>query len=540
MIPVVVGSSPIGHPTVQTPVERELKFRLDAKSAARAARLIPFAARPQCTRLYSVYYDTPDLRLYRAGVSLRLRRAGRRWLQTLKAPQGAQSALAARSEWEMAAPRGVLDCKLFQREAVRAATGLDLLRLARRLRPVFATRFERRSGPLALGHGLRALACIDRGAIEAGRAREPLLELELELIEGELGPLIGLAETLVEPLNLRIEHASKAERGYRLCLGAAPPAPAKWLRPAIAENAAASDAFATLCVTALAQIGANADGLARGRDIEYLHQLRVGVRRLRSALRAFRWLLRRRRARAVEAPLKRMMVTFGAARDWDVFCETLADAALAPGLLARARPKRWAARRAAQRAVTSAAFQQAQLRALRWLHGDPWKSDTARAAPLARFAREALARLHFALMKRSRGIDWRNARRRHAVRIGVKRLRYACDFFAGCFPRQAVQPFLTRLASLQDTLGELNDVTVARALIAELAPRGAAQTLRAEAVRLRHWLASRERELMALLEPAWQAFEAKRPFWLAMRDPQVAASARSEIRRRPDRRLRAR
>src|SRR5207253_1995390 len=151
------------------------------------------------------------------------------------------------------------------------------------------------------------------------------LELELELLEGELGPLIGLAETLVEPLGLRIERASKAERGYRLARSAKPERPVKWSRPPIDEHAA-SDAFATLCAAALAQVAANAPGVARGDDPEYLHQLRVGLRRLLSAVRAFRRLLKRNRADEVVRPLRHAMRVFGTARDWDVFCFTLARA----------------------------------------------------------------------------------------------------------------------------------------------------------------------------------------------------------------------
>ena len=147
-------------------VERELKFGIHSPAAAqRLLRALPAAARAQREQVHSIYYDTPDQRLKRAGAALRLRRAGRKWLQALKAPQGAQTALAARAEWEMPAPRRRLDCALFPREEVRAATGLDMLRLARHLRPAFATKFERRALPLALGHGVRAEACIDSGRI---------------------------------------------------------------------------------------------------------------------------------------------------------------------------------------------------------------------------------------------------------------------------------------------------------------------------------------------------------------------------------------
>ena len=495
-------------------VERELKFGIHSAAAAqRLLRVLPAAAKPERRQVHSVYYDTPDQRLRNAGAALRLRRIGGRWLQALKAPQGAQSGLAARAEWEIPAPRARLDCALFPREEVRAATGLDMLRLARDLRPAFATRFERRAVLLALGHGVRAEACIDRGRIEAGGAHEPILELELELKEGELGPMIGLAETLVAPFGLTLERASKAERGYRLANSTKPEPPAKWQRPSIDEEAAASDAFAALCGAALAQIAANAPGVARGGDPEYLHQLRVGLRRLLSALRAFRPLLRRKRADSVSRPLRSMMRVLGAARDWDVFRETLAHAEASKDLAARARYKATSARRAARTLVQSAAFQSAQLRALRWLHGVPWRSDYARAEPLTRFAHRSLDRLHAKLLKRAKHIDWRNAERRHEVRIAVKRLRYACDFFSGSFPHQAVLPFLARLSALQDTLGELNDVAVARSLLGELDLKQAAPELRAEAGQFRHWLARRERELIASLASEWTALERRRAYW---------------------------
>ena len=103
------------------PIEQELKFRLAPSAAARAARLLPFASRPRRRRIDSVYYDTPDLRLEATRAALRLRRDGRRWWQTFKAPQGVATALAQRAEWEIPAPRGRLDVSRFPREAAVSA-----------------------------------------------------------------------------------------------------------------------------------------------------------------------------------------------------------------------------------------------------------------------------------------------------------------------------------------------------------------------------------------------------------------------------------
>jgi CHAD domain-containing protein len=160
------------------------------------------------------------------------------------------------------------------------------------------------------------------------------------------------------------------------------------------------------------------------------------------------------------------------------------------------------------------AFQRFLLRALRWLHGAPWSAQpSARDVPLAEFGRESLERLHRKALKQARDIDWRDAARRHVVRIRVKRLRYGCEFFAPCFPHASVRPYLKRLQALQDILGELNDVTVARRLISGLAPRGAAPPIARGAARARRLLAAREQALIAALAPAWAALEKRRRFW---------------------------
>jgi len=280
--------------------------------------------------------------------------------------------------------------------------------------------------------------------------------------------------------------------------------PAKWSRPPIDRNAPSSAAFAALCVAALAQIAANAPGVARGADPEYLHQLRVGIRRLLSAMRAFRPLVRRRRLHSVARPLRAMMRVFGAARDWDVLGITLERAGASKALAARVRKERSTAARAARELAGSRRFEKAQWRVLRWLESDPWRSHGAHAGPVLGHAQRSLARAHRKLQQRARHIDWRDPERRHAVRIALKRLRYGCDFFAACFPQQAVRPFLARLGKLQDTLGELNDIAVARKLLGELGDEPAS---------VRRFLERRERALIASLAKDWVAFERQRPYW---------------------------
>ena len=286
-------------------------------------------------------------------------------------------------------------------------------------------------------------------------------------------------------------------------------APTKWSRPTLSARATAGEAFVGNMRAAIEQVAANSAGAAAGRDPEYLHQLRVGVRRLRSTLGAFRELLRRKQADAVEVPWRSMMQTLGAARDWDVFHHSLDASELRTG----ARKQRNEAQRRARALVHSEEFSTAVRQTFAWAQSHPWRRRAEPAEPLGEFAQRALERLHKGLRKEVRGIEWRDAKRRHRVRIRVKRMRYGCDFFASAFAHRQARSFLESLRTLQDILGEMNDIEMQRGLLRRLVPAGSAlKRLEAEGT-VRERLASRERALIAALGPAWEVFESRRLFW---------------------------
>ena len=162
------------------------------------------------------------------------------------------------------------------------------------------------------------------------------------------------------------------------------------------------------------------------------------------------------------------------------------------------------ARRAAERVLASPAFHRFLVRTLQWIEQAPWQPAPDALVP---FAARALERLHRKALKLARRIDWQDAGERHALRIRVKRLRYACESFAGCFSAPALEPYLAALERLQDDFGELNDIAVGRRLLAELGgePRVASE------------LARRERQLIARLPRDWQAFAGRSLFWQAHR-----------------------
>ncbi len=282
--------------------------------------------------------------------------------------------------------------------------------------------------------------------------------------------------------------------------------PQKFARAPLGAKTRLGDAFIANIKAAVAQIHANRPGAAAGRDPEYLHQLRVGMRRLRSTLRACRALLRRKDAARLDRRLREALRALGEARDWDVFESTLGRSALRR----RASERAEAARRKARATARSSRFRFLAEEALAWARGRPWRAGSGAGQPMQAFARAALECAHARLLEKVARIEWRAAPRRHRVRILVKRLRYGCECFAAAWPADVMQAYLKRLRVLQEILGVLNDIDVQRRLLREIAQAGAPARAALAASR---GLAHRERGLLAKLRRAWTGFAAVSPYW---------------------------
>jgi triphosphatase len=493
------------------PLERELKFRLPARHAATELWRL-FDAKPRRRHLVATYLDTDKGALRAAHAALRLRRSGRRWLQCFKAEPSPGAVLLGRPEWELVARGGRLGVRAFPLDEIRARTGVDLADLEPRLGPVFTTEFDRSMVEENLP-GARIEVALDRGAIAVDGRREPLREVEFELLEGDFLALLGRARSLIPVLDLELEVRSKAERGYRLAQGRRAQ-PVKARQPNVDPQGDVRTAIAPVVAVCIAQVAANAAGAAASRDPEYLHQLRVGLRRLRSALRALRDFAPADATQALVGSLRATLPPLGVARDWDVVTELLERRIVpaAAGGLDFAAALRWvkrrrgSARRQARDVAASSAFQLLMIDAMTWAETSRRTPDPAAAvlepAPAAAsFAKRAVARLIRKVEQAAAEGDWTNAEARHRVRIRLKRLRYVCEFFADCFKRKRVRRYLEHLEGLQDLLGELNDLATARRLFADLNESG--QSVQRAFVY--GWISAREDALILALSGAWRA-----------------------------------
>jgi inorganic triphosphatase YgiF len=452
-----------------------------------------------------------------------MRRAGERLLQTLKARGSTRGGLYERDEFE-----GPVSGDMPDLDALRALVPKDcalgkLIRngdLDGRLAPIFTMRVQRAISLLRLPEGDEVELALDNGTIQAGETTTRFQEVEIEMKSGEPEHLYGFALDLLEAVPLQMSPLSKGERGYVLIAGEHhEPIHAQPLM--LKRRDTVERSFQLIAQNCLAQIQGNERGVVSGDDSSNVHQMRVGLRRLRSALDLMESLIVC--PSSLQEELKWITGELGGARDWEVLASsTLPEAfATAPEDADAATVRRAATeiakqnRERAATAVGSARYARLMIELNRWLEQAGWREGMtderhkALTAPIRKFANQALHSRHRKLIKRGRRLPDLDARRRHRARIAAKKLRYATEFFASLYPKRRVRNYATALRQLQDDLGWRNDVTVADALLSKLTT-GRPET-GIGAGYARGYLASRVAADHDALQALWKKFKRSSP-----------------------------
>lgn len=524
---------------VSSQTEIELKFLVPPSSrAALAAEMGRGSATLERRTLATVYLDTVDRRLARSGIAWRMRREGRRWIQTLKA--GGSSALE-RFEHEVIRPDATWNAGAHADTAVGDRL-LGILGDAHDEGIEVGARFKtevRRTARRIRTRGSVVEVAFDEGRLLAGEARERIREVEFELISGSARAMLRLVERWRNRFGLIYDPRSKAERGDRLSDGSSFPPVRKAHHPDYSDEATATEALGLVLDECLAQITRNAIGLIEGDPgsrVEHVHQMRVGIRRLRSALRSF--------ADWTPAPpdalvdgLRALFAALGESRDSDVLDTGVAAELVRVGAPALTVPVGapgpdpvdafradavqrlfvawidWRASLAEPPASqpsergaseTDASGVEALTAAVHVGAADggqagepPRPGDNAKS--FHRNIERRLRKWHRRIAGDAKAFGELEDEHLHLVRKRVKRQRYAVEFFAPVLGRRKVERYLGPLAAIQDRMGELNDLYVAR-------------------VRYQAFVAS---------EPAaWFALG-----WLAARIEEVRAFAKPELER---------
>ena len=534
--------------------EVELKFQVPQgkRKAVESAVAGPQPARR--IRLQAAYFDTPGSVLAQSGMALRLRKEGRVWVQTLKAvlPDGAHMTRAehnvTRTETGTAIP--AINPQLHADTPVGAAL-LKVLKGRKAhadgpLQQVMATDIWRRARTVRVAGGTVELA-FDAGVITAGPADAPrslpVCELEIELKSGQPQAVVSTAGRWVARHGLWLDTRSKAEMGQLLWRDVAMADSRRALDVALERSMSPAQAMDAVLRSCLDQISVNASQIASGlHDAEHVHQLRVGLRRLRTALRFFdgSHLVEAMDAAsrvALSVDAAELFRQLGAARDQEAVAGPLL-LALKRALDAVGQPGEAPALPAGEVAAEPAALvrrvqtQRLLLALIGRLQGDPPKPpvrvsawgtsvsavthsghtpldqiDAPSELPLRERLAQRLNRWHRGVVADAQSFDLLDDEGRHRLRKHIKRLRYAAEFCASVFDEAAVQSYLKGLRALQERLGTLNDVAVGISLYSAAAPHDT------RALFALGWLAAQRERALRACRPDLQRFIEQPRFW---------------------------
>jgi inorganic triphosphatase YgiF len=465
--------------------------------------------------LHSTYFDTLDRALQQAGISLRVRRNGDRHIQTIKAARSPDGIALARDEWEHEVDSDSPDYTLAEQ------TGLQpLLEHSGSIQPVFSVTTERTLHTVAFEESIIELAA-DDSKVEGKEQTVSFGELELELKDGTPADLFQLALALSTATPLRLSFKTKAERGFEAS-SAEQPTRVKAPPVVLKRKMTSAAAFQRVGASCLQHLIANEAIVRRAPEADAVHQMRVALRRLRAAITLFKSVVEDEQRDPIKDELKWMANVLGEARDLDVYITKVLEPAQAEhsndkdyqDLLAEYRKRRDEAYQMVQETIASARLINGVLGTAAWIEAGDWLRDGSKPArkrrdqPIAVLAEEELSRRWKKIIKRGRNLEELDPEERHQVRIEIKKLRYATEFFETLFKgggaKKRKRAALSTLEALQETLGELNDIAVS----SHMDSSSAADAIHQEQMSHVDGLladAKAQYQKLAALEPFWQS-----------------------------------
>ena len=435
-------------------MEIELKFQLP-ESKKKTVQQYFNKQKAQKIRLQAKYYDTPDRLLAKNHVAIRLRQEGKCWVQTFKA---ASKNHLQRIEEDIILGQcdhePELDLSLYQHnQTVQSILHEVLGTRSAHLELQFQTDVQRTFHIFEF-EGSQIEVCLDDGEIRAANNTIKICEVEFELKQGSAQDLIMLAQTWVEKYQLWLDVRSKAERGNLLSVGkrVSPASKAKPLH--LKSNISAEQAIQLIVENTLNHILPNIAAIADGvAEADHIHQARVGLRRLRSALKNFSHWSEQMNA-DWEAELAEIFTALGQARDYDAIQDSVIpliqnvsdfDFTLTPN------NKNNIAQKFSQ-PKTTLLF----LSLFSFIYAkNPSKTK------LSKCVAKSLTKLYQQILNDATIFSQLSIEQQHRTRKRIKQLHYCIDFISNTYSKKKVQTFINKLQIIQEYLGFYNDLFVA-------------------------------------------------------------------------------
>ena len=465
-------------------LERELKFHVPAhKRAALEKRLRKDGASD--LPLHACYFDTRGHELAKRKVALRLRQEGKLWVQTIKTPGPDEM---SRVEINHPRPDPTLDLNVYKDSFVEdVLAGLE---------SPLELRYETQVHRLVLNvncDNTEVELAYDQGVIKSGGLEQSLCELEFELITGDTAGLFKLAGLFLKKYGLILDLRSKAERGDALARlasdtpsanpkdGNASDTPAQAAAPAqlykprraghvlLTSDLTMRQAYQRCATDCMNQIVRNTTFLATAASlhvpastcIEYVHQIRVGIRRIRSSWKFFRKWVELDES-GLEAALRDYFSQLGEARDGDVIRENIMPRLIRAGMPELSLPE--LADSGSMPTLAASAQLQATLLTLLQHLTETESAPQVRKLSEAKLEKTLTKRLNkrlAAVCEQGTHFAQLPIEEQHRLRKRVKGLRYSMEFSASLLSEKRLARLREMLTTAQHTLGDLNDLYIA-------------------------------------------------------------------------------
>lgn len=440
-----------------------LRFSLDPADIGLLTQHPLLNTPPKRRRVHQTRFDTPEYKLAGLGLTVDETRILRKTTLTVR------DAAEAGHEWSAPTTPGSFD---FATLIDTPDIAEQLTQEAGTLIPLYTIDASQRSWSVQIRSAQVDVILEDgilaTGANESQRSTR-LCELELRLNHGQKAALYGVARLLSRQLRLHPIRESLPQRALTFRNGDSP-RPVKAKRIKIDPKSSVISVFKHLAWQCLDQLQANEDGVFSPANVEFIHQARVALRRLRTALRLFNTELPPGFSDKWSQAWRDVGEQLGNARNWDVFCSEMLPAIAAdlgehPDIqhlrefaqqkrdIAHAETQQWL--RGRRYSLTMIAFCEAIL-----------ILPDHQEVRISNFADKALKRRHKRFCRGAAIAHTLNGDERHEVRIDLKKLRYTLDFFESLYPQKQLQSFLGALAETQELLGHMNDLVTGEMLLA--------------------------------------------------------------------------
>lgn len=474
--------------------------------------------------LKTAYFDTNDQSLHQEGLSLRVRYVEDSWIQTIKVGNGISSGVSNPFEIEDKLDKPYPDIQFVHDKKIRKK--VKKLVAEEPVLKLFETNFHRSSQIAHGADGTEVEIAFDEGVVQTENRSKQICEAELELKTGSPKVLLYIAKKLFSHRAVKFSDISKAETGYELInnKNITTIEPLKANIPKFKKDCTLQDAVTFIYRSIANQIQKNWDFILLKDDPEGVHQLRVGLRRLRSAIKLFRPIIDTPSLREFDTQARDIGRGLAELRDIDVFLSDI----LEPAYDARQDDLSFIALRKFLENLRISSLNKVR----EFLKDSKWSNFKLELAllpeilrtsqkkenlnafnkPMKRFANNLLRKYWKSLTRYKHNLDDMTIEEFHELRKNLKTLRYSVEIFSSLYPQKNLQSFMKSLRILQNKFGFINDVTLIEKIMTMESKNSDALVQRAGGF-LEGYYAQKNEKMRKSIKSEWNKFEKKPKFW---------------------------